>query len=246
MLSIEELRVCYDGFIAVDSASLNVSAGQIVSLIGANGAGKSSLLSAAAGLLKPERGKVTFLGEDLTGMPADQVVNRGLCLVPQGGRCFQRMSVEDNLLVGSYPKTARAGRIRSLERVYTLFPMLKEKRKDPAGTLSGGQRQMAAIGRALMSDPKCLIFDEISLGLAPVVIRDLYATIREINRERQTAILLVEQDTERALRMSDYTYIMQGGRIPLHGKPEELDRESIREAYFGISTPANQSTEQKL
>ena len=238
MLSIEELRVCYDDFIAVASASLNVSAGQIVSLIGANGAGKSSLLSAVAGLLKPAAGKVTFQEEDITGLSADQVVSRGLCLVPQGGRCFHRMSVEDNLLVGSYPKAARPHRAKSLESVYALFPMLKEKRKDPAGTLSGGQRQMVAIGRALMAEPRCLIFDEISQGLAPVVIQDIYATIRTINRERQTAIILVEQDTERALRMSDYTYIMQGGRIPLEGKPADLSREAITEAYFGISAPS--------
>jgi len=237
MLSIEELRVCYDGFIAVSSASLHVSAGQIVSLIGANGAGKTSLLSAAAGLLKPEHGKVVFQGEDVTGLSADQVVGRGLCMVPQGGRCFGRMSVEDNLLVGSYPKAARPSRARSLEKVYSLFPMLKEKRRDPAGTLSGGQRQMVAIGRALMAEPRCLIFDEISQGLAPVVIQDIYARIREINKERETAILLVEQDTERALRMSDYTYIMQGGRIPLEGKPKELTPEAIRAAYFGLSAP---------
>ena len=235
MLSIEKLRVCYDGFIAVSSASLRVSAGQIVSLIGANGAGKTSLLSAAAGLLKPESGKVVFRDEDITGLTADKVVSRGLCLVPQGGRCFQRMTVEDNLLVGSYPRAARAHRAASLERVYALFPVLKEKRKDQAGTLSGGQRQMVAIGRAQMAEPRCLLYDDISLGLAPVVLRDIYATIREINREQGTAVILVEQDTERALHAADYSYIMQGGRITLEGKGSELTPQAIREAYFGIS-----------
>ena len=238
MLSVEKLQVSYDGFVAVFSASLKISAGQIVSLIGANGAGKSSLLSAAAGLLKPGGGRVLFDGEEITGLTADQIVPKGLGMVPQGGRCFQRMSVEDNLLVGSYPKGARAHRARSLERVYTLFPMLKEKRRDPAGTLSGGQRQMVAIGRALMAEPKCLIFDEISLGLAPVVIQDLYATIGEINREQGTAVILVEQDTNRALRMSDYSYIMQGGRIALEGRTDELTPKAIREAYFGITERA--------
>ena len=238
MLSVDHLLVGYDGFIAVSSASLTVSAGQIVSLIGANGAGKTSLLSAVAGLLKPDAGRVLFQEEDITGLPADQVVSRGLCMVPQGGRCFLRMSVEDNLLVGSYPKSARAKRLQSLESVYALFPMLKEKRRDQAGTLSGGQRQMVAIGRALMAEPRCLIFDEISLGLAPVVIQDLYAAIREINRQRHAAVILVEQDTNRALRASDYCYIMQGGRISLEGPSASLTPQAIREAYFGIADAA--------
>ena len=235
MLTVKDLRVCYDGFIAVSSASLAVSEGQVVSLIGANGAGKTSLLSAVAGLLKPAGGRVFFRQEEITGLSADRVLNRGLCMVPQGGRCFQRMSVEDNLLVGSYPKAARARRKDSLESVYALFPMLKDKRKDQAGTLSGGQRQMVAIGRALMSDPSCLIFDEISLGLAPVVIQDIYAAIRQINREKHTSVILVEQDTERALRMSDYSYIMQGGHIALEGPSGSLTPQAIRTAYFGIS-----------
>ena len=235
MLSVNGLRVCYDGFIAVSSASLHVSTGQIVSLIGANGAGKTSLLSAVSGLLRPESGQVTYQGEDITGMTADQVVSKGLCMVPQGGRCFHRMSVEDNLFVGSYRRSARAYRNTSLEKVYDLFPVLKEKRKDQAGTLSGGQRQMVAIGRALMAEPECIIFDEISLGLAPVVIQDIYSTIRKINRENRTSILLVEQDTGKALRMADYCYIMQGGRITLEGKTDGLSLQTIREAYFGIS-----------
>ena len=168
-------------------------------------------------------------------MTADQVVSKGLCMVPQGGRCFHRMSVEDNLFVGSYRRSARAHRNTSLEKVYDLFPVLKEKRKDQAGTLSGGQRQMVAIGRALMAEPECIIFDEISLGLAPVVIQDIYSTIRKINRENRTSILLVEQDTGKALRMADYCYIMQGGRITLEGKTDGLSLQTIREAYFGIS-----------
>ena len=156
MLRVEGLQVKYDGFVAVSSASLEVAAGQVVSLIGANGAGKTSLLSAIAGLLKPAAGRVLLKGEDVTGLPAEQIVNRGLSLVPQGGRCFQRMSVEDNLLIGSFPKAARAQRMESLEHVYTLFPVLKEKRRAAAGTLSGGQRQMVAIGRALMTRPECI------------------------------------------------------------------------------------------
>ncbi len=237
MLKVEELQVCYDDFIAVASVSMHLDQGGIVSLIGANGSGKSSMLSCVAGLMKPRSGKVFFQEEDITGMGADQVVARGLCLVPQGGRCFQRMTVEDNLITGSYPRHARARREDSLELVYTLFPALKEKRKDLSGTLSGGQRQMVAIGRALMSDPRCLLFDEISLGLAPVVIQDIYQSIRRINRERKTAILLVEQDTERALRMSDYAYIMLEGKISLEGPSRTLSPESIKAAYFGLKQP---------
>ena len=235
MLQVEGLEVRYEDFIAVADVSLRVETGQIVSLIGANGAGKSSLLSAVAGLHRPRAGRVFFQEEDITGLTADQVVSRGLCLVPQGGRCFQRMTVEDNLITGSYPKQARARRTDSLELVYTLFPVLKEKRKDLSGTLSGGQRQMVAIGRAMMSDPRCLLFDEISLGLAPVVIQELYACIRRINRERKTAIVLVEQDTERALRMSDYSYIMLEGRFSLEGPSGQLSQEAIRAAYFGLA-----------
>ena len=177
MLKIDSLRVAYGDFVAVSGASLEAGDGQIAAVIGANGAGKSSLLNTVAGLLPSAGGKVFFRGEDITGMAPEKIVDRGLALVPQGGRCFPRMSVRDNLMVGSYPKRARRDAAATLERVYALFPVLKEKEKDLAGTLSGGQRQMLAIGRALMSKPSCLMFDEISLGLAPIVINDIYALI---------------------------------------------------------------------
>ena len=193
-----------------------------------------SALSAIAGLVPPSGGKVTFMGEDVTGMPADQLVQKGLCLVPQGGHCFGRMSVQDNLLMGSYPKAARPRAKSSLESVYALFPALAEKRKTAAGTLSGGQRQMLAIGRALMSEPKCLLFDEISLGLAPLVIRDIYERIRQINAEKGIAICLVEQDTERALEMADTCYVMLKGTVTLSGDARSMDRDAIKAAYFGI------------
>jgi len=239
MLQVRDLQVQYDDFIAVSSASLSLEAGRVAALIGANGAGKSSLMSAVAGLLRPSSGRVFFQGEDITSLPADQVVRRGLCLVPQGGRCFQRMSVEDNLLVGSYPKPARPRRNDTLDLVYTLFPVLKTKRKDLAGTLSGGQRQMVAIGRALMSGPRCLLFDEISLGLAPVVIQEIYASIRQINRERNTTVLLVEQDTNRALQMSDFSFFMLEGKISLSGPSAQMTPEQVRGAYFGQSLASN-------
>lgn len=234
MLQIKDLQVKYGDFIAVSSVSMSLPAGGIAALIGANSAGKSSLLNAVAGLLKPSAGRVLFQGEDITGLSADQVVGRGLCLVPQGGRCFVRMSVQDNLLIGSYPKAARRHAKATLEQVYALFPDLQAKRNEPAGTLSGGQRQMVAIGRAMMSEPKCLMFDEISLGLAPVVIRDIYQRIQQINREKHIAVVVVEQDTERALRIADDCHVMLKGAITLSGRAADMDNERIRSAYFGI------------
>lgn len=234
MLKIDSLRVAYGDFVAVSGASLEAGDGQIVAVIGANGAGKSSLLNAAAGLLPPSGGKVFFRGEDITGIAPDKIVDKGLALVPQGGRCFPRMSVRDNLMVGSYPKRARRDAASSLERVYALFPVLKEKEKDLAGTLSGGQRQMLAIGRALMSRPSCLMFDEISLGLAPIVINDIYALIGRINREEKIGVVLVEQNTERALHISDSCFVMLKGRVVLSGQSATVSTEAVKAAYFGI------------
>ncbi|MBR6186968.1 MAG: ABC transporter ATP-binding protein [Clostridia bacterium] len=234
LLSIEGLTVCYGDFPAVSSASLSVAAEGVSALIGANGAGKTTLLEAAAGLHRPKAGKIFFQGEDITGLPPEEIVRRGLCLVPQGGRCFPRMSVEDNLLMGSYSPRGRKNARQSLERVYALFPALMQKRKAPAGSLSGGQRQMTAIGRAFMADPKCILFDEISLGLAPVVIHDLYERIQTVNAEEKTAILLVEQDTEKALVLSDTCFVMLKGSVTLSGPSGKLRPEDIRSAYFGI------------
>ena len=234
LLKIQSLQVSYGGGIAVDGASLEVLPGSITALIGANGAGKTSLMNAAVGLLKPAAGRVLFKGEEITGLSPEKILNKGLCLVPQGSRCFLRMSVEDNLLMGSYAPRARRRAKANLERIYSLFPVLAEKRRDPAGSLSGGQRQMTAIGRAFMAEPDCILFDEISLGLAPVVIQDIYARIRQMNEEHRTAILLVEQDIEKALDISDAFYVMLHGGITLFSSAQELDYGKIRSAYFGI------------
>ena len=154
--------------------------------------------------------------------------------MPQGGHCFARMSVEDNLMTGSYDKRARAKSKDLLEKVYTLFPSLKDKRSQMAGTLSGGERQMTAIGRALMSDPSVMLFDELSLGLAPLVIKDIYERLRRLNEEEQVTIVLVEQDTRRAMRMTEHTYIMLRGRVVLEGESRAMDEEEVKKAYFGI------------
>ena len=234
MLKIENLQVKYGDFLAVESASVRIPEGKIVSLIGANGAGKSSLLNAAAGILKPERGRVFFAGEEITGKDASKIVQMGLSLVPQGGRCFDRMSVLDNLLIGSYPKRSRTAARERLDWIYSLFPVLVEKRKEAAGTLSGGQRQMVAIGRALMSEPRCILFDEISLGLAPVIIREIYDCICKINQEGHVTVVLVEQDMERSLRISDTFYVMLKGNVVLSGASSLVPAEKIREVYFGV------------
>ena len=166
-------------------------------------------------------------------MPAEKIVTRGLSLVPQGSRCFIRMTVEDNLIMGSYPKHVRAKAKESLERVYDLFPVLKEKRNDLSGSLSGGQRQMVAVGRALMTNPECIMFDEISLGLAPTVIKDIYAKIREISKSGMT-IVLVEQDTNRAIRTGEFATVMLKGKTVLSGRSKELGEDEIKKAYFGL------------
>ncbi|MDR1815527.1 MAG: ABC transporter ATP-binding protein [Clostridiales Family XIII bacterium] len=233
MLTVEDLQVNYGDFIAVNGASLSVPCGEIVSVVGTNGAGKSTLFDCVAGVVKPVRGKVTFKGEDITGLPAHEIVAKGLTLVPQGSRCFIRMTVEENLFMGSYTKKARKGYRDSLKKVYELFPVLYEKRNDLSGSLSGGQRQMVAIGRALMNAPEMILFDEISLGLAPTVIKDIYARIKEINAGGVTAVL-IEQDVKRSLRTSAQCDVMLKGKVVLSGKSGDLTEEQIKLAYFGV------------
>lgn len=233
ILQVSELSASYGQFRAVQNVSFEIPKQQIVSIIGSNGAGKSTLMDCVAGVHRSTVGTVRFKGEDITGMPPHQIVNRGLSLVPQGSRCFVRMSVEENLVMGSYPKRARAKSKELLERVYTLFPVLKEKRRFAAGSMSGGQRQMVAIGRALMSDPEMILFDEISLGLAPTIIKDIYASIREINRAG-VSIVLVEQDVKRSLKTSSICHVMLKGAIVLGGSSKDLSEEEIKKAYFGI------------
>lgn len=231
ILRIENLNVFYGDFQAIRNVSLEIPEGSVVSLIGANGAGKSTLLKAVSGLQKPAAGRITYAGADITGLSPDKIVAAGISLVPERGRAFPRLTVLENLLVGSYK--ARKKRKALLEKVYELFPRLAERSRQLANSLSGGERQMLAIGRALMSDPRLILFDEISLGLAPRVIKDIYQRIKEINRAG-TTIVLVEQDVKRSLKASEKSYVLLEGKVVLAGRSKELSEEEVRKAYFGL------------
>lgn len=229
LLETENLTAFYGDFQALFGISLTVNAGETIAIIGANGAGKSTFLKAVAGLLPSPAGTLRFEGESIGAARAFDNVGRGIVLVPEGRRLFTSLTVEENLLIGGYKRSGRW----KLARVYELFPILAERRHQAAATLSGGQQQMCAIGRALMSDPRLLLCDEISLGLAPIVIRDIYAVLPTI-RSEGTSLIVVEQDIVQALAVADHVYCFQEGRMTLAGRPAELTRAAIHAAYFGI------------
>ena len=221
ILKIEDLQVNYGGIEAVKGISFEVQEGQIVTLIGSNGAGKSSTLRTISGLVKPSGGKILFAGEDITGKDPTQIVTQGVTLVPEGRRIFPDMTVLENLKIGAYL------------RKDDLFPRLKERSWQAGGTLSGGEQQMLAVGRALMSRPKLLMMDEPSLGLAPLVVRDIFSIIQEINKQGVT-ILLIEQNANMALKIADVGYVLETGRITLTGSGKELlSNDAVRAAYLG-------------
>ena len=233
MLRIDDLRVIYGGIEAVKGITLEVPDGKIVTLIGANGAGKSTTLRTIAGLVQPAHGRIHLLGEDITGLPSDRIVSKGITLVPEGRRVFPDMTVLENLKIGAYLRRDKAEVERDVDWVYALFPRLKERSWQMAGTLSGGEQQMLAVGRALMSRPKIMMMDEPSLGLAPIVVQGIFEIIREINRQGVT-ILLVEQNANMALKTADYAYVLETGRITRSGTGQELFAdEKIKEAYLG-------------
>jgi branched-chain amino acid transport system ATP-binding protein len=233
-LEVDHLEVRYGDLVGVSDISLKVEAGQIVALLGSNGAGKTTTLNAIAGLVKPTGGRVTWHGEEIAGVPAYRIVSKGLALAPEGWRLFVAQTVEQNLRLGATP-LADKGRISALfERVYALFPRLAERRKQSAGTLSGGERQMLAVGRALMSEPKMLMLDEPSLGLAPAVVETMYDRLEQLHNDGLT-LLLAEQSIPLALGIADYAYVLQTGRIALQGRASELENnEQVREIYLGI------------
>jgi branched-chain amino acid transport system ATP-binding protein len=233
LLQVHDIDVFYGDFHALWGVSLGVEPAQVASIIGANGAGKSTLLKTLAGVLKPSRGKVTFAEKRIDGLMPYEMVSQGISMVPEGRRMFTRLTVLENLEIGSYSPKARKLKDDALRKIYDLFPVLQERRNQLSSTLSGGEQQMLAIGRALMCQPKLILFDEISLGLAPLVIKNIYQRVKQINQDGITA-LLVEQDIQRSLKAAHYVYIMQEGKIRLHGRPADLTQEEIRKAYFGI------------
>ncbi|KUO63010.1 MAG: ABC transporter ATP-binding protein [Gracilibacter sp. BRH_c7a] len=232
LLAIDKLNVHYRQFQALYDVSVKIKKGSIVSIIGSNGAGKSTLLNTILGINRPTSGSVTFMDQRIDGLPTNRIAAKGLSMSPEGSRVFPNLTVKENLLMGAYIPQARKNKEAMLEKAYDLFPVLKEKSKQEANYLSGGQRQMLAIARAIMAGPKILFCDEISLGLAPVVIKDIYKKIQEINDEGIT-IVLIEQDVKRSLKYSDYSYVILKGNIVMEGKSSELPVEEVTDAYFG-------------
>lgn len=232
-LKVSGLDVHYKDFQALWDVSLEVKSGEVVSVIGANGSGKSTLLGTVAGLLSPSRGNIWFYGEQIEGHPAHEIVPKGMSLVPEGRRMFARLTVYENMLMGCYTPRARSQKESALERLYDLFPVLRSRHDQMSDTLSGGEQQMLAIARALMSEPKLILCDEISLGLAPLIIKDIYRRLKKVNEEGLT-IVLVEQDIRRSLKAANYAYVMLEGKVVLKGVPSDLGEEEVRKAYFGI------------
>ncbi len=237
MLRILNLEAGYGPLRVLKGVSLHVAAGEVVAIIGANGAGKTTLLKAIAGILRPQAGSIFFDGKEMGWAAAERIVARGCALVPEGRHVFGGMSVRENLFLGSYACRRRgdgaAGAVRKFEEVCDLFPVLRERLGQPAGTLSGGQQQMLAIARALMSRPRLLMMDEPSLGVAPLVVRDLYATIARLKREGMT-ILLVEQNARAALNLADRAYVIESGRVVLEGDAARVNAdEQVRSVYLG-------------
>jgi branched-chain amino acid transport system ATP-binding protein len=230
VLSLRSLDAHYGDFQALFGIDMDISEGEVIAIIGANGAGKTTLLRSIAGLLKNEAAQVTYRGGTIGALRADQVAHKGIALVPEGRQLFPSLSVEENLLIGA--QTGRAGPW-SLDKVYALFPILNERKEQASTTLSGGQQQMVAIGRALMANPDLILFDEISLGLAPVIIKSIYDALPSIVGDGMTA-MIVEQDISKALSVSSRVFCLQEGRVSLTGATKTISRDDITRAYFGV------------
>lgn len=235
MLEVSDLHVSYDGVQAVGGVSLAVRPGEITALLGANGAGKSSTLKSIVGAVKPQSGRVVFEGKDITGTPPDKLVSMGIAMIPEGARVFARQPVAQNLRLGAYTVRDEALIKQRMDSVYALFPRLLERREQLAGTMSGGERQMLAIGRALMSGPRLLLIDEPSLGLSPLLVEQVFDALQMLNRQHGLSVLLVEQNMNQALEVAAGAYVMQTGRIALQGTAEELmASDEVRRVYLGM------------
>lgn len=233
MLKIENINVFYGAIHAIKDISIEVNEGEIVTLIGANGAGKSTTLRTISGLLKPKTGKITFEGKDIAGIPAQAIVKTGISQVPEGRRVFANMTVMENLELGAYIRSDKSGIAEDMNSVFERFPRLLERKSQLAGTLSGGEQQMLAMGRALMSRPRLLLLDEPSMGLAPLLVKEIFTIVQEINRTG-TTVLLVEQNANMALSIANKAYVLETGRITLSGNAKELAAsEEVRKAYLG-------------
>lgn len=233
MLKVEDLEVYYGGVHALKGISFEVPKGKIVSLIGINGAGKSTTLRAICGLASPKAGSILFEGKDITGMEPNKIVSEGIALVPEGRRVFVELSVKENLQMGAWLRKDSNGVDTDFERVFELFPVLKARSSQKAGTLSGGEQQMLAVGRAMMSNPRLLLMDEPSLGLAPLLVSQLFRTFEQVHESGMT-ILLIEQNARASLKIADYGYVLEVGRIVLEGTSEELSTDRrVQEAYIG-------------
>jgi len=248
LLVLNNVEVIYDRVILVlKGLSLTVPEGKIVALLGANGAGKTTTLKAISGLLKAENGEVTdgtieFLGQKISGLDAEEIVRRGIFQVMEGRRVFEHLTVEENLLAGAYSRRDRHGTKHDMEKVYGYFPRLRQLKHRIAGYLSGGEQQMLAIGRALMARPRLMLLDEPSLGLAPLLVQEIFHIVKTINEQEGTSILLVEQNASIALSIADYGYIMENGRIVLEGEVEKLrENEDVREFYLGLTEMGKKS-----
>ncbi|MCK5199413.1 MAG: ABC transporter ATP-binding protein [Spirochaetales bacterium] len=235
MLKIENIQTFYGNIQALQDVSIEINEGEIITLIGANGAGKSTTLMSISGLEPARHGKITFDGQDITHMDPDKIVQLGIIQVPEGRRIFPYLSVSENLDMGAFLRNDKEGIKRDIEYVFDLFPLLKERRNQAGGTLSGGEQQMLAISRAIMAKPKLLLMDEPSLGLAPIIVQQIMAIIKKINTEQKTTIFLVEQNANLALKLADRGYVMETGRITLSDSAKNLrENDDVRKAYLGI------------
>lgn len=233
LLEFRNIVAAYGNITALKNVSFSVEEGQIVSLIGANGAGKTSTMRTITGLLKPLEGQVYFNGEEITGLPAHQLVAKGISLVPEGRQIIEGLTVYENLDMGAYQRKDKDNIQKDIDNIYSIFPILEERKDQLGGTLSGGQQQMLAIGRSLMSRPKLLLLDEPSMGLAPLIVREIFEIVKRIN-EQGTTVLLVEQNAKKALEVADYAYVLETGSLVLEGAAKEvMNNPRVKEAYLG-------------